>query len=95
MLIDIILAGAAFYFSIPLIAGYFAYSYGRSFWLWFTISAFFPIITHFVLFGLVFLDERATAKNRLNRRERAESERLVKDLLKSMPELKVRDKILK
>ena len=95
MLIDIVLAAAAFYFSIPLIAGYFAYSYGRSFWLWFTISTFFPIVTHFVLFTLVFLDEKATSKNKLNRRERAESDKLVKDLIQSMPELKNKEKVLK
>ncbi|MEM6361597.1 MAG: hypothetical protein AAGA64_03045 [Bacteroidota bacterium] len=88
MLVDIVLAVAAFYFSIPLIAGYFAYSYGRSFWLWFTISTFFPIITHFILFTLVYMDERVTAKDKLNRRERAESDQLVKDLIESIPEVK-------
>lgn len=88
MLVDIVLAVAAFYFSIPLVAGYFAYSYGRSFWLWFAISTFFPIITHFVLFTLVYMDERVTAKNRLNRRERAESDRLVQELIESVPEVK-------
>ncbi|MEM6525861.1 MAG: hypothetical protein AAF693_18825 [Bacteroidota bacterium] len=88
MLVDIVLAVAAFYFSIPLIAGYFAYSYGRSFWLWFTISTFLPIVTHFILFTLVYMDERVTAKDKLNRRERAESDRLVKDLIESVPEVK-------
>ncbi|MEM1409024.1 MAG: hypothetical protein AAGG59_19725 [Bacteroidota bacterium] len=88
MLVDIVLAVAAFYFSIPLIAGYFAYSYGRSFWLWFTVSTFLPIITHFILFALVYMDERVTAKNKLNRRERAESDRLVKELIESVPEVK-------
>ncbi len=88
MLVDIVLAVVAFYFSIPLIAGYFAYSYGRSFWLWFTISTFLPIITHFILFILVYMDERVTAKNKLNRRERAESDRLVKELIDSVPEVK-------
>lgn len=88
MLVDIVLAIAAFYFSIPLIAGYFAYSYGRSFWLWFTISTFLPIITHFILFTLVYFDERTTSKSKLNRRERVESDRLVKELIESIPEIK-------
>ena len=88
MLVDIVLAIAAFYFSIPLIAGYFAYSYGRSFWLWFAISTFLPIITHFILFTLVYLDERTTSKSKLNRRERVESDRLVKELIESIPEIK-------
>lgn len=95
MLIDIVLAAVAFYFSIPLIAGYFAYSYGRSFWLWFIIGTFLPVITHLVLFAVVYLDEKATAKDKLNRRERVESERLVKDLIGSMSKRGEKEKILK
>ena len=87
MLVDLVLAVAAFYFMIPLVAGYFAHSYGRSFWLWFTISTFLPIITHFILIGLVYYDEHTTKPDSLNRREQAEADRLVKGLIESMPEL--------
>lgn len=34
------------------------------------------------------MDERVTAKDKLNRRERAESDQLVKDLIESIPEVK-------
>jgi uncharacterized membrane protein len=86
MIIDLLLTVVAFYFMIPLVAGYFAYCYGRSFWLWFTISTFLPIITHFILIALVFYDEKSTKADHLNRRERAESERIVKELIESIPE---------
>ncbi|MEM9339024.1 MAG: hypothetical protein AAGA66_09870 [Bacteroidota bacterium] len=81
MIIDFILVALAFYFSIPLIAGYFAKSYGRSFWVWFTISTFLPIITHFILFFLVYSDERILAKNRLTKREKKESNKLIRELV--------------
>ena len=87
MLVDIVLAVIVFYFMIPTVAGYFAHCYGRSFWLWFTISTFLPIITHFILIALVYHDEWNTSKDQLNRREKAESERLLKELLESMPEI--------
>jgi len=90
MLVDLVLAVVAFYFMIPLVAGYFAHSYGRSFWLWFTISTFLPIITHFILIALVYIDEHATKDDQLNRRERAESERIVKELIDSIPEREAR-----
>ena len=86
MLVDIVLAVIAFYFMIPLVAGYFAYCYGRSFWVWFIISTFLPVITHFILIALVYYDELATSEDKLNRRERAESERMVKELMETLPE---------
>ena len=86
MLLDFFLVGLAFYFSIPTIVGYFAYSYGRSFWLWFILGTFLPVISHVILVALVVWDERKTAHNKLNRREEAEAERLVKSLLKTVEE---------
>jgi len=91
MLVDIVLAVLLFYFSIPLIAGYFAYSYGRSFWTWFLVSTFLPIITHFVLLMLVLWDERKVEQDKLNRRETAESERIVKQLIEEIED-KAKDK---
>ena len=84
MLFDFFLIGLVFYLSIPAVVGYFAYSYGRSFWFWFVIGTFLPIISHIILIVLVIWDERRTAYNKLNRREEAEAERLVKALLKTL-----------
>lgn len=49
MFIDIALAFVLFILSIPVISGYYAYTHGRSFWLWFTIGVFLPVISYFVL----------------------------------------------
>ncbi len=92
MLVDIVLAAIAFYLSIPLIAGYFAHCYGRSFWTWFIIGCFVPVIAHFVLIGLVYYDELKTGPYKLTRREEAEAERLVRDLITTLPELEPQNK---
>lgn len=81
VIVDFIIVALAFYFSIPLVAGYFARSYGRSFWLWFVISTFLPIITHFILFFMVYSDEYILSKKRLTKREKKESKKLVKRLV--------------
>lgn len=49
MLIDIAFLMLAFLLSIPAITGYFAHCYGKSFWRWFAIGCFFPVISQFVL----------------------------------------------
>ena len=49
MLIDVAFLMLAFLLSIPAITGYFAYCYGRSFWGWFVIGCFFPVIAQVVL----------------------------------------------
>ncbi|MEO0330363.1 MAG: hypothetical protein AAF223_01580 [Bacteroidota bacterium] len=49
MLLDIALFGLAFLFAIPAITGYFAYSHGRSFWLWFVLGCFLPFISNIIL----------------------------------------------
>lgn len=49
MLIDIAVLMLAFLLSIPAITGYFAYSYGKSFWVWFAIGCFFPVIAQVIL----------------------------------------------
>ncbi|WP_188815675.1 hypothetical protein [Hymenobacter cavernae] len=38
---------------LPLTTGYCAYSYGRSFWLWFALGWVLPIISFFILFALI------------------------------------------
>ncbi len=92
MLVDIVLAALAFYLSIPLVAGYFAHCYGRSFWMWFLIGCFLPVIAHFVLIALVYYDELKTGPYKLSRREEAEAERLVNELVSSLPQLEQQNK---
>ncbi len=49
MFIDFLLLGFAFLISIPLLCGYYAYTHGRSFWLWFLIGTALPIVSYFIL----------------------------------------------
>lgn len=49
MLIDVALLMLAFLLAIPAITGYFAYSHGRSFWLWFAIGCCLPVVANFIL----------------------------------------------
>ncbi len=49
MFIDIALIGLVFLLSIPAITAYFAYSHGRSFWLWFAIGCILPILSNFII----------------------------------------------
>lgn len=100
MIVDIILAGILFYLMFPTITGYAAHNYGRSFWLWFTIGLFLPVISYLVLVAMIFWDERKTSEPRLTRRERVNSDKLVKGLLEetgtiSAPKLKSAAKELK
>ncbi|GAB2787356.1 phosphotransferase system glucose/maltose/N-acetylglucosamine-specific IIC component [Hymenobacter luteus] len=54
MFVDILLLGAVCALSLfPITTGYCAYSYGRSFWLWFALGIFLPIVSYFVLFALI------------------------------------------
>ncbi|MEM9894980.1 MAG: hypothetical protein AAF789_01305 [Bacteroidota bacterium] len=81
MIVDAILVGLAFYLVFPLLAGYSAYHYGRSFKLWFVIGCFLPIISFLILSMLIVWDEKTTPRSKLSRRERMESEELVKLLV--------------
>lgn len=58
MLLDIFLCIFLFYLSIPAVVGYFAKCYGRSFWLWFWIAFFLPIVAHLILYLLVSRDSK-------------------------------------
>ncbi|RYU81274.1 hypothetical protein [Hymenobacter persicinus] len=57
MFIDIILALACAMSFLPLTTGYCAYSYGRSFWLWFALGWVLPIVSFFLLFALLYRKE--------------------------------------
>jgi len=53
MVIDLILGTLAVLGFLPLVTGYCAYSYGRSFWLWFALGAVFPLLSFLVLAALL------------------------------------------
>ncbi|UYZ63850.1 hypothetical protein [Hymenobacter weizhouensis] len=83
MFFDLLLAGLFAMSLLPLTTGYCAYSYGRSFWLWFVLGWLLPIVSFFILFALIIrqqldhgqrlLDE---AKDILTAAEEAEKVRL-------------------
>ncbi len=49
MLVDFLLFGLFAVLLVPTICAYYAHSRGRSFWLWFAIGTFLPIISYFIL----------------------------------------------
>lgn len=84
MIIDAFFVGLAFYFTFPLLSGYAAYHYGRSFKAWFLIGCVLPIVSFILLVALIYWDEKTTPRHKLSRRERLESERIVEDLKKEL-----------
>ena len=81
MIVDAILVGLIFYFTFPLLTGYCAYQYGRSFSVWFGIGCVLPVFSFFILFAMISWNEKTTPKDKLSRREQVEAERLVKGLM--------------
>ena len=63
MFLDFALVLLLFYLTIPATAGYFAYSHGQRFWLWFGLGFFLPIITHLLLYGFITIQERRASRN--------------------------------
>lgn len=62
MLIDVAILVLAFFLSIPTVLGYFASAYGKSFWRWFAIGIFLPVISYFMLLALLYYEERRVKK---------------------------------
>lgn len=81
MLIDIALFGLAFLFAIPAITGYFAYSHGRSFWLWFILGCFFPFISNIVLATLCWKAARKEERRRVGIMTRYEDHYMQREVL--------------
>lgn len=87
MLLDFLLFGLAFLFAIPAITGYFAYSHGRSFWLWFTIGCFLPIIANFIIAYLCRKEAIKAERRKLADLSRYEDESMgkyIKELFSSI-----------
>jgi phosphotransferase system glucose/maltose/N-acetylglucosamine-specific IIC component len=80
MLLDFALIGMAFLFAIPAVTGYFAYSHGRSFWLWFTIGCFLPIIANFIIAFLCRKEAIKAQKRKLSDLSRYEDEEMEKQV---------------
>ncbi len=49
MLLDFLFFGIVAALIIPTISGYYAYTHGRSFWLWFCVGLCLPIVSYFIL----------------------------------------------
>ena len=62
MLIDFVIIGIFFLLAIPTVTGYFAYSYGLSFWLWFILGCCLPLFANILLIFMVKNYEK-TRKN--------------------------------
>ena len=52
MVIDILLFMVAAVLAVPAICGYYAFTRGRSFWLWFFIGCILPVFSYFILIML-------------------------------------------
>lgn len=92
MIIDAIFVGLAFYLTFPLLAGYAASQYGRSFWVWFLIGGLLPILSFILLVTLIVWDEKTTPTYKLSRRERAESDEMVQNLVDELHETPAQNK---
>ncbi|GAA4385203.1 hypothetical protein [Hymenobacter koreensis] len=57
MMVDLFFGFVCALLWLPLVTGYCAYSYNRSFWLWFTLGCVLPIVSFFVLLGLICRQE--------------------------------------
>lgn len=66
MFVDLVIAGMFAMMLVPLITAYCAYSYGRSFWLWFALGMVLPIISYFVLFALILRQQLDHGQRLLN-----------------------------
>jgi len=80
MLIDFALLGLVFILAIPAVTAYFAYSHGRSFWLWFIIGCFFPIIANFIIAYLCRKEAIKAKRRKLAELSRYEDEMMAREV---------------
>lgn len=92
MLLDFLLLGLAFLFAIPAITGYFAYSHGRSFWLWFTIGCFLPVIANFIIAYLCRKEAIKAKRRKLSDLSRYEDESMSKKIGELISSLSIKSK---
>lgn len=91
MLLDVAILMLAFLLSIPAITGYFAHCYGRSFWVWFAIGCFFPVIAQVILALLCHRKARLELRRQSSFISRYEDEQMnirIGELLNNPPHRK-------
>ncbi len=81
--IDMLLAMVVAISFIPILTGYCAHSYGRSFWLWFALGWLLPLASFFLLAALIAREQldpgrRLLAEARLILRD-AERDKVAKE----------------
>lgn len=82
MLIDLVFVGFMFLLAIPAVTGYFAQCYGRSFWLWFAIGCFLPVISNFILIFMVKNYKKVQANDRwLTQYEDEHMDKIIQEIL--------------
>ncbi len=86
MFVDLVIAGMFAISLLPFTTGYCAYSYGRSFWLWFALGFLLPIVSYFILFALILRQQLDHGQRLLNEAkallaEAEEAERAVNERL--------------
>ena len=59
---------------------------------WFAIGCVLPIVSFFILFGMISWNEKTTPRHKLSRREQAESNQLVQQLIHSFERGQEREK---
>jgi hypothetical protein len=88
MLLDIALLLLVFLLSIPVITGYFAYCYDRSFWGWFIIACFLPVVAQVLLALLCYRKaqrERYRPSSFISRYEDEQMHLRIDEVLNSAP----------
>ncbi|MEQ9437458.1 MAG: hypothetical protein RIG62_00365 [Cyclobacteriaceae bacterium] len=81
MLLDIAFFALAFLFAIPAVTGYFAYSHGRSFWLWFSLGCLLPIISNIILALLCWKKALKEKQQKVDNMTRYEDEYMQREIL--------------
>lgn len=74
LFVDMLFVMAVAISFIPILTGYCAHSRGRSFWLWFVLGWVLPLVSFFLLFGLIARDELNPSRRLL-----AEARQILRD----------------
>ncbi|QIX60034.1 hypothetical protein FY528_02060 [Hymenobacter lutimineralis] len=83
MFVDLLLAMLFSVVILPLTTGYCAYSHGRSFWLWFFLGCFLPIVSFFVLCALVYRQHADPGQRLVEEARAILAEAVEKELMKN------------
>lgn len=70
LFLDVLLGFICAMSLLPITTGYCAHSYGRSFWLWFALGWVLPIVSFFILFGLIYHQQQDQGERLLEEAKR-------------------------